>query len=58
MENSSALLLLRLKIKRERESNMTLVRPTLTESLFFPWIGCHFSAVGLKKGISFRFLSP
>ena len=26
--------------------------------LFFPWIGCHFSALGLKKGISFRFLSP
>ena len=26
--------------------------------LFFPWIGCHFSAFGLKKGITFRFLSP
>ena len=26
--------------------------------LFFPWIGCHFSALGLKNGISFRFLSP
>ena len=23
--------------------------------LFFPWIGCHFLALGLKKGISFRF---
>ena len=26
--------------------------------LFFHWIGCHFSALGLRKGISFRFLSP
>ena len=26
--------------------------------LFFPWIGCHFSALGLREGISFRFLSP
>ena len=26
--------------------------------MLFPWIGCHFSGLGLEKGISFRFHSP